>query len=142
MKIKNTLREYEFSKDWIKIILKFYPQKLTYDILSDNKCRNWHFGFFNQKEKNKITIILELLAEARGFANNLINNEKTFTESVRLYNLDEMVYLISSAGLRIYKTFGGYDGSRYKQDSSRMILFAIKEWVYYECIRKSTLSSI
>jgi hypothetical protein len=67
------------------------------------------------------------IIENRVFKQITINKGKTFTESVRLYNLDEMAYLISSAGLKVFKTFGEYDGSEYKQDSSRMIIFALKE---------------
>ena len=67
------------------------------------------------------------IIEDRVFKQITINNDKTFSESVRLYDLDEMKEMLSSAGLKIFKTFGEYNGSKYKYNSSRMILFALKE---------------
>ncbi len=51
---------------------------------------------------------------------------KTFHESVRMFELHELENLLSKAGLKIAKVFGEYDGSPYKKDSTRMIVFAEK----------------
>lgn len=67
------------------------------------------------------------IVENRVYKKITINQDKTFSESVRLYSLDELSEIISSAGLKPFKIFGEYDGSAYKHDSSRMILFALKE---------------
>ncbi len=65
--------------------------------------------------------------ENRVYKKIIINQDKTFSESVRLYSLNDLRKMISSAGLKMYKIFGDYNGSRYKHDSSRMILFVVKE---------------
>ena len=67
------------------------------------------------------------IVDNRVYKQITINQDKTFSESVRLYNLDELSNMIRSAGLKIKKTFGEYDGSLYKDDSSRMIIFASKD---------------
>lgn len=67
------------------------------------------------------------IVDNRVYKQITINKDKTFSESVRLYSMHEMDEMFSSAGLKIFKTFGEYDGSSYRYDSSRMILFALKE---------------
>lgn len=82
----------------------------------------------SERTSGKIKIKEERwIIENRVYKQITINQDKTFSESVRLYSFDELSNMISSAGLKIYKTFGEYDGSAYKYDSSRMILFAKKE---------------
>ena len=66
------------------------------------------------------------IVDNRVFKKITINNDKTFSESVRLYSLAEMTEIISSTGLKIVKTFGEYNGTIYNDISSRMILFALK----------------
>ncbi len=67
------------------------------------------------------------IVENRVYKQITINQDKTFSESVRLYSLDDIRAMISSAGLKVFKIFGEYDGSEYRHNSSRMILFALKE---------------
>ncbi len=51
---------------------------------------------------------------------------KTFHESVRMFELDELSSLLKMAGIIVKKVFGDYDGSSYEESSRRMILFAEK----------------
>ncbi len=52
---------------------------------------------------------------------------KVFYESVRLYSAKEMTEILGTAGIRIEKLFGEYDGSVYHPGSSRMIIFGKKD---------------
>ncbi|MEJ2054787.1 MAG: class I SAM-dependent methyltransferase [Calditrichaceae bacterium] len=67
------------------------------------------------------------IIENRVYKQITINNDKTFSESVRLYTYNELIEMISAAGLHVFKTFGDYQGREYHRDSNRMILFARKE---------------
>lgn len=67
------------------------------------------------------------IVKNRVFKKITINDEKTFSESVRLYSKEEMINMITMAGLKVFKLYGEYDGSEYRHDSSRMIIFAQKE---------------
>ncbi len=51
---------------------------------------------------------------------------KTFHESVRMFELDELSDLLKKAGIETTKVFGEYDGSSFKINSKRMIVFAKK----------------
>ncbi|MCX6149821.1 MAG: class I SAM-dependent methyltransferase [Ignavibacteriales bacterium] len=55
------------------------------------------------------------------------NEVKNFTESVRLYNKNELVTAITDAGLKIIKIFGGYRGAEFNINTSqRLVVFASK----------------
>ncbi len=48
----------------------------------------------------------------------------TYTESVRLYPLDEMMDLMASRGLPVEAVYGDFRGASFGEDSPRMILLA------------------
>jgi SAM-dependent methyltransferase len=50
--------------------------------------------------------------------------QHNFTEQVRLYTLNELEWMFTSAGLSIRATFGNYDGSPFTKASPRLILAA------------------
>ncbi|KAA3611312.1 MAG: class I SAM-dependent methyltransferase [Calditrichaeota bacterium] len=52
---------------------------------------------------------------------------KTFHESVRMFELEELTSLLNEAGIITKKVFGDYDGSPYNKNSKRMIVFAEKK---------------
>jgi len=54
-------------------------------------------------------------------------SKKTFHESVRMFELDELRDLLKKAGIETNKVFGDYDGSSYKKKSKRIIVFAEKK---------------
>jgi SAM-dependent methyltransferase len=58
---------------------------------------------------------------------DLQGEDKIFYESVRLFSKHEMHEILSAAGIQITALYGEYDGSAYKRDSSRMIIFGKKE---------------
>ena len=45
---------------------------------------------------------------------------------VRLYNPNEMIILITQAGLELHHIYGGWDGNEFSSDSHRMIVIARK----------------
>ena len=49
-----------------------------------------------------------------------------FYESVRLYQKEEMLEMLSDAGLRVENVLGSIDGSEYAETSDRMILYGEK----------------
>jgi SAM-dependent methyltransferase len=101
--------------------------RLAIDYLNTEHVIN-HLKPVSERTSGKLKIREERwIVENRVYKQITINQDKTFSESVRLYSLNDLSDIISSAGLKIFKTFGDYDGSKYKHDSSRMILFAIKE---------------
>jgi cyclopropane fatty-acyl-phospholipid synthase-like methyltransferase len=50
--------------------------------------------------------------------------ERRYTESVRLFSLDDFERMYESAGLSILQVFGDSDGSSFGEDSRRLIIFA------------------
>ncbi len=50
-----------------------------------------------------------------------------WTESVRVYSVEELARMFESAGLRLEKQFGDYDGSPLRSDSPRLIAFAVRQ---------------
>lgn len=59
----------------------------------------------------------------------LINasGEKSYIESVRLYDVDEIIRALNQAGLKVSKTFGDYAGGAFSKESSpRLIIIARK----------------
>lgn len=58
----------------------------------------------------------------------LIKDDKKsiYNESVRLYSLQEMREMLSTAGLKLTEAYGDFDSSKYSKDSPRMILLGIK----------------
>jgi len=56
---------------------------------------------------------------------NLIRegNTSTFYESVKLYSPGQIQSMLNKSGLKVIQIFGDYDGSPFKEDSSRMIVF-------------------
>lgn len=100
--------------------------RLAIDFLNPNFVIN-SLDPVSERTSGKLKIKEERwIVDNRVYKQITINQAKTFSESVRLYNLDELSNMIRSAGLKIKKTFGEYDGSLYKDDSSRMILFTSK----------------
>jgi len=57
------------------------------------------------------------------------DQNKTYYESVRLYEYDEMNSILKKAGIRVEKVFGEYSGESYTAQASRMILFGKKHKV-------------
>jgi len=51
-------------------------------------------------------------------------NHHTFTEQVRLYDLEDFSRMFAKAKLRIREIFGDYDGSAYHDNSPRLIITA------------------
>ena len=49
-------------------------------------------------------------------------NEKTYSESVRLYSPEELENMFGKYDIRIYEKFGNYDGTPFTPNSLRMIL--------------------
>jgi 2-polyprenyl-3-methyl-5-hydroxy-6-metoxy-1,4-benzoquinol methylase len=59
---------------------------------------------------------------------NQITGAKTQSEFVlRAYSLQEMAAMLENCGLKIVKTYGGFDGSRYGSEAQRMIILAQKQ---------------
>ena len=54
------------------------------------------------------------------------NNTQTFHESVRLYEVDDMLRMIDRAGLEAAEVLGSMDGIPYGPDTNRMILYGSK----------------
>ena len=112
-------------KEFARILIP--SGRLAIDYLNTEHVIN-HLKPVSERTSGKLKIREERwIVENRVYKQITINQDKTFSESVRLYSLNDLSDIISSAGLKIFKTFGDYDGSKYKHDSSRMILFAIKE---------------
>lgn len=59
---------------------------------------------------------------------NLIKNGKisTYFESVKLYSPDEIYDMLRSVNLKVSTIFGNYDGSPFKNDSPRLLVFGEK----------------
>lgn len=55
-----------------------------------------------------------------------ILNEIKDTVEVNLYNLEELKKMFEKAGLKIIKTFGDFNGSKYSSESDRLIIVAKK----------------
>ncbi|MHC4664189.1 MAG: class I SAM-dependent methyltransferase [Planctomycetota bacterium] len=51
---------------------------------------------------------------------------KVYHESVRLYSLGEIRSMMEKAGMAVRKVYGDFDGSRFGDESPRMIIFAEK----------------
>jgi SAM-dependent methyltransferase len=52
---------------------------------------------------------------------------REYSESVRLYTLNEMQAMLAAAGLRLMNTFGDFDGSDFSAGSPRLILVGKRE---------------
>jgi len=111
--------------EFVRILLP--GGRLVIDFLNPEHVKN-NLEAVSERSRGKLKIKEERwIVENRVYKQITINRDKTFSESVRLYSIKELSEMISSAGLRIFKIFGEYDGSKYKDDSSRMILLALKE---------------
>lgn len=53
-------------------------------------------------------------------------NEQSFVESVRLYTLEDFRAMYASAGLRLLRAYGDYEGNPHSNASPRLILHAEK----------------
>jgi SAM-dependent methyltransferase len=53
--------------------------------------------------------------------------ESYYRESVRMYSYEEMMDMLSGAGLRLTETYGDFADSEYTKDSPRMVLMGEKE---------------
>ena len=58
---------------------------------------------------------------------NWDNKSQTFHESVRLYELDEMISMIESSGLETKNVLGSMEGEPYSKSSERMIVLGLKK---------------
>ena len=54
------------------------------------------------------------------------NTSQTFHESVRLYEVDDMLGMLESAGFKVKDVIGSMDGTPYGPDAERMILYGSK----------------
>jgi SAM-dependent methyltransferase len=52
------------------------------------------------------------------------SSERRFTESVRLFGLDDFKRMYASAGVEIEQVFGDFEGRPFNTDSKRMIMFS------------------
>lgn len=112
-------------KEFARILIS--GGRLVIDYLNTEHVIN-HLEPVSERTSGKLKIREERwIDEKRVYKKITIDQDKTFSESVRLYSLNDLRNMMSSAGLKIYNIFGEYDGSEYKRDSSRMILFAVKE---------------
>jgi len=51
---------------------------------------------------------------------------RSWTESVRVYSIEEIEDMINKVSMQAIEYYGDYDGSAWNQNSSRMILIAVK----------------
>ena len=57
----------------------------------------------------------------------IVDDDKEFIESVRLFHVDDFRIMLTRAGLTLENIFGNYDGSSFDENSSpRLIIFARK----------------
>jgi hypothetical protein len=71
-----------------------------------------------QRVNKRITV--ETPAETRG------NGPRTFRESVRLYQPEEVTIGLRWAGLEVDGLYGSFQGDPYERDSERLILLGHK----------------
>ena len=57
---------------------------------------------------------------------NLVDNNRRFTERVRLFTPRELERLLQAAGLTVRERFGSYAGDALTSDSSRVLLFSVR----------------
>ena len=114
--------------------------KQIYSLLEDSG--NFVFDYFNSDFVKKNLIpkheeeIGNLIVEQERFIEdsrikkkiNLIKDGKKFTyfESVKLYSPDEILNMLQSVNLKMNKTYGDYNGSSFKDDSPRFLVFGEK----------------
>jgi SAM-dependent methyltransferase len=97
---------------------------------------NLEYLLKNLEPKTVDLINGKVILQERYFEGNRINKNitiknsseiKTYLESVRHYNKDEIINSLKMLGFKIYKIYGDYSGDCFNKDSSpRLIIFASK----------------
>lgn len=109
--------------------------KLLMDLLNKEwLMRHFEPNFWEQGEDGKGAVVLDHISF--NFETGRLDNHRTIVTkdgtrspsfvSFRVYTLTEMKNLITRAGLTYRQSWGGFDGSSYGMESSRMILLAEK----------------
>jgi SAM-dependent methyltransferase len=86
------------------------------------------------REKNGLTVVEKRHHDAnrKRVEKTIIiqsgNFEQEYQESVRLYQLDEMIDMLNAAGLTVEEIFGSTGGEKYSESSERMIIHGIKSY--------------
>lgn len=109
--------------------------KLILDLLNKEwLMRHFEPNFWEKGEDGRGSVVLDHIAF--NLENGRLNNHRTIVSqngerlpafvSFRVYALTEIKSLLLSAGLSYQRCWGGFDGSAYGMDSSRMIVLAEK----------------
>lgn len=109
--------------------------KLVLDLLNKEwLMRHFEPNFWEQGEDGGGSVVLDHISF--NFENGRLNNHRTIVRqdgerlpafvSFRVYTLTEIKSLLLQSGLSYLRCWGGFDGSSYGMDSSRMIVLAEK----------------
>jgi len=87
--------------------------------------REWaEYGPFYLLEKRSLDLKQSRLLSQWTIIRRDTGKVRSLQHNVRLYTLQRLKRMLSEAGLRVEKVFGGYDRKEFVLDSSRMILLA------------------
>jgi ubiquinone/menaquinone biosynthesis C-methylase UbiE len=106
-------------KDGAFFVLDYLNRDYVIDNLvprSESSRNNLHFVQERSVSADSKRVIKRITV-----TNKKIGDSRQFTESVRMYAPDKIEELLTGAGFEIKNLFGGFDGSAFTRESSRLL---------------------